>query len=135
MLCRTYIKLIMKLKSFLTITSILSFVFGACMFFVPATALQSLGISSSLQTISVTRGMGGLIIGFASINFMLRNCNDNDVLKHLLLANIITHAFGLTADVWGFADGAVTLAKMAPVEITHLVIGVGSLVYLVRRKQ
>jgi hypothetical protein len=37
-------------------------------------------------------------------------------IPHLLsnLKNIITHAFGLAADFWGIADGALTVLKMAP---------------------
>ncbi|MEJ7682407.1 MAG: hypothetical protein WKG06_32055 [Segetibacter sp.] len=59
----------MKRSSFLLISAILSFVFGAMMFFVPTFAAKFLEIASTPQTVSVLRGMGGLIIGSGAINF------------------------------------------------------------------
>jgi len=53
----------MKRSAFLFIAAILSFVFGAMMFFIPALAAELLGIAVTPETASVLRGMGGLIIG------------------------------------------------------------------------
>ena len=122
----------MKRSIFLLITAIASFAFGAMMFFVPNFAAGFLDIATTPQTISVLRGMGGLIIGSGVINYFLRNQTNPDVIRSLLLTNIITHLLGLSADIWGIVDGALTVSKMAPVEITHLFIGIGSLIYLLR---
>ncbi len=102
------------------------------MFFAPSFAAGFLNIATTLQTISVLRGMGALIIGSGAINYFSRNQNNSDIIKGLLLTNIITHLLGLSADIWGVFDGALTLSKMAPVEITHLFVGIGSLIYLLR---
>ncbi len=99
------------------------------MFFVPGFAAGFLAIAATPQTISVLRGMGGLIIGSGVIIYFLRNQSNADVIKSLLLTNIITHLLGLSADIWGITDGALTISKMAPVEITHLFVGIGSLAY------
>src|SRR3981189_538718 len=112
----------MKRSSFLLITAILSFAFGAMMFFVPGFAAGFLDIAATPQTISVLRGMGGLIIGSGAINYFLRNQNNTDINKSLLLTNIITHLLGLSADIWGILDGALTISKMVPVEITHVFV-------------
>lgn len=126
----------MKRSLFLTISGILSFVFGAMMFFVPALAAQSLGINVTADTTSLLRGMGGLIIGFGTVSFLARNNNDKASLTIILTANVITHALGLSVDILGVINGTLTLVKMAGVEVTHLFIGVGSLIYLLRiRKQ
>lgn len=122
----------MKRSTFLLITAVLSFAFGAMMFFVPGFAAGFLDIATTPQTVSVLRGMGGLIIGSGAINYFLRDQNNTDVIKSLLLTNIITHVLGLSADIWGILDGALTIGKMAPVEITHLFVGFGSLIYLLR---
>lgn len=122
----------MKRSLFLLITALASFAFGAMMFFVPGFAAGFLAIATTPQTISALRGMGGLIIGSGAINYFLRNNNHTTVLKGLLLTNIITYVLGLSADIWGVADGALTIAKMAPVEITHLFVGVGSLLYYLK---
>ena len=102
------------------------------MFFVPEFAAGFLDITTTSQTISVLRGMGGLIIGSGAINYFLRNQNDRAVIKSLLLTNIITHVSGLSADIWGIVGGALSISKMAPVEITHLFVGIGSFIYLLR---
>lgn len=124
----------MKRSNFLLISAILSFVFGAMMFLMPAFAANFLAIAATPQTISVLRGLGGLIIGSGAINFFLCNQSDVTVLRGLLLANIITHLLGISADILGVLDGALTTSKIAPVEITHLFVGIGSLVYLLRLK-
>lgn len=121
----------MKRSSFLFISAILTLVFGALMFFIPTFATESLDIICSPETGSVLRGMGGLIIGSGTINLILRDSENNDSLRALLLANIITHSFGLLANVWGLADGAVTICKIAPFEI-NLFVGIGSLIYLLQ---
>ena len=124
----------MKRSTFLLITAILSFAFGTMMFFAPAFAANFLALKTSPQTISVLRGLGGLIIGSGAINFFLHNQQNTDAIRGLLLANIITHLFGILADVWGAYDGALTIYKFAPVEITHMIVGVGSLIYLLQLK-
>lgn len=122
----------MTRQTFLLITALASFVFGAMMFFAPNLAAGFLDIATTPQTISVLRGMGGLIIGSGAINYLLRNKNRPDILKGLLLTNMLTHLLGLSADIWGILDGALTIGRMAPVEITHLFVGIGSLVYFLR---
>ncbi|MGI8952936.1 MAG: hypothetical protein ACR2FN_15295 [Chitinophagaceae bacterium] len=124
----------MKRSTFLLISAILSFAFGAMMFFIPAFAATLLGMSFTPETAALLHGMGGLIIGSGAINFFLRNQNNTDAIKGLLLTNIITHLLGISADVWSVIDGAVTASKIAPVEITHLFIGIGSLHYLLKLK-
>ncbi len=122
----------MKRSVFLLVTALASFAFGAMMFFIPNFTTNFLGITTTLQTVSVLRGMGGLIIGSGAINYFLRNQNGTEVLKGLLLTNMITHLLGLSADIWGVADGVLTISKMAPVEITHLFVGIGSLLYYLK---
>lgn len=51
-----------------------------------------------------------------------------------MLTNIITRLFGISADIWGVLDNVLAASKIAPVEITHLFVGVGSLYYLLKLK-
>jgi hypothetical protein len=125
---------IMKRSSFLFISAILTLVFGTLLFFIPTLSTQSLDMIYSPETGSVLRSMGGLIIGSGTINLFLRNSDNNHSLKALLLANIITHTFGLLANVWGLADGAITICKIAPFEI-NLFVGIGSVIYLLQLKR
>lgn len=124
----------MKRSVFLLIAALGSFTFGSMMFLAPVLAAHLLDMDSALSTLSVLRGMGGLIIGLSFINYLLRKEQGTAVLKALLLTNILTHLLGLAADVWGAVDGAVSLHAMAPVEITHLFIGIGSCIYYFRQR-
>ena len=124
----------MKRSSFLFISAILTLVFGTLLFFIPTLSTQSLDMIYSPETGSVLRSMGGLIIGSGTMNLFLRDSENSHSLKALLLANIITHTFGLLANVWGLADGAITICKIAPFEI-NLFVGIGSLIYLLQLKR
>ena len=124
----------MKRSTFLLISSILAFVFGIMMFFLPGLAAKFLGILSTPGAMSLLRGMGGLIIGSGAINFLLRNYQDTNALKALLIANIVTHLLGLSADILGVLDGVLTTLKIVPVEMTHLFVGAGSFICLLKLK-
>ena len=104
------------------------------MFLNPDFLAEFLSIDTSPQTIAVLRGMGGLIIGSGAINYFLRHQTNIQFIQGLLLANIITHLLGLSADIWGAVEGALTLSKMASVEITHLFVAIGSLFYYLKLK-
>jgi hypothetical protein len=88
----------MKSSVFLSIAALLSFVFGFMMFFLPRMAGESLGLVSGAETLSLLRGMGGLIVGGGTINRLLRNQTDRVSLKALFLTNVVTRALGLGAD-------------------------------------
>lgn len=64
------------------------------MFFVPYFAAGFLEIAITSQTISVLRGMGGLIIGSGNNKYFLRNQNNTDIIKDLLLTTIIIRLLG-----------------------------------------
>jgi hypothetical protein len=119
----------MKRSAFLLISALGSFGFGALMFFGPSVASLGLGITASPETGSVLRGMGGLIMGLGTMNLLARQARDEYTFRMVFLTNIITHTLGLLADLWGVSDGVLKIAKMAPVELTHLFIGLGSLYY------
>lgn len=122
----------MKRKNFLLISALLSFGFGAMMFFLPQFASKNFGMTYTPEIGSLLRGMGGLIIGTGLINFLFRHNTSNEALKTLFIANIVTQLLGIITDFWGLYDRAITLKNILPVQVTHLFIGVGSLIYLLR---
>ena len=125
----------MNRSLFFLIAALGAFGFGGLMFFAPAAAAQLIGIQPSAAVFSVIHGMGGLITGTAAMNLLARKLQDRQALQVILITNIVTHAFGLAADFWGIADGALTMLKMAPVEATHLFVGIGSCIYLARQRR
>lgn len=124
----------MKRSTYLLIVAILSFAFGLLNFFAPTFGSELFGLVHHVDTMAVLRGMGSLLIGSAILNLLLRHTTDAKAMKALLLSNIITHVMGLLADVWGVNDGALTLANIIPVELSHLFAVVGSGFYLMGMK-
>jgi len=112
----------------------LAFIFGTLMFFLPRTAAMSIGLDYTPQVGSLLKGLGGLIIGSGTINFLLRNSADPGAVRALLLTNIVTQLFGISADLLGVLDETLTEIKILPVQILHLFVGIGSIVYLSKLK-
>ena len=104
------------------------------MFFMPARGSSLLGLGLTPAVASLLHGMGGPIIGTGAMNFLFRKMTDTVAVKALLLTNVIIHLFGLGADIWGIDDGILTIIKMAPVESTHLFVGMGLLLYFLKLK-
>lgn len=124
----------MKYSLFLLLAGIGSLFFGFLLFFTPQIGANLFGMEPTIENLSLLRGMGGLIIGAGIFNLFFRKVTDSTILKSVLLVNIFTHLFGLLADYWGLYDGALTLIGILPVQVTHLFIGGGSLIYLMRQK-
>ncbi|MES2558281.1 MAG: hypothetical protein V4590_00970 [Bacteroidota bacterium] len=124
----------MKRSTFLLVTALVSFTFGTLFFFMPNLIAGMMSIEATPQILSVYRGMGGLIIGGGIINYFLRNQHNSEILTGLFLTNMLTHFLGLSADLWGVADGVLSISKMALIEVMHLFIGIGSFIYLLKMR-
>jgi hypothetical protein len=122
----------MKRKKFLLISALLSFGFGSMLFFLPQFASKNFGMTYTPEIGSLLRGMGGLIIGTGLINFLFRKTTSSEALKALFIANIVTQFLGIIADFLGLYEEVLTLRNILPVQVTHLFIGVGSLIYLLQ---
>lgn len=90
----------MKLPTFLLITALTSCAFGAMMFFIPDFGTEFSDSGACANTVSV-RSMGLLVIASGILNFFLRNQLSPEIINRLLLTNILTHFFALSADILG----------------------------------
>ncbi|MBA3649275.1 MAG: hypothetical protein H0W62_12125 [Chitinophagales bacterium] len=72
----------MRLSIFLLVTALASFVFGAVMFFIPSFPAGFLSIETTPPTLSVLRGMGGLIIVSGAITISCVIKTIQKLLKH-----------------------------------------------------
>ncbi|WP_343636935.1 hypothetical protein [Fluviicola sp.] len=124
----------MKHAIFLLFAGTGSLFFGILLFFAPQIGAASFGMDATIPNESLLRGMGGLIIGTGIFNILFRKVYDPKILRSVFLVNIFTHLFGLFADYWGLFDGALTFTGILPVQITHLFIGGGSLIYLLKNE-
>jgi len=71
-------------------------------------------------------------VGSGAMNFVGYRSKNNEPLTVILVANIITHILGLVVDFYGVFNGIHSIIKFAPVEVTHLFIGIGSMLYLLQ---
>jgi hypothetical protein len=92
----------MKRSIFLLIAAVGSLGFGLLMFFAPGASAALLGLELTPATASLLNGMGGLIIGTGTMNLLFYGINQPATVKALLLTNIVTHLFGIAADVLGY---------------------------------
>lgn len=119
----------MKRSLFFAIAGIGSLGFGVVMYLFPEFISAVFGMQSSTETSSLYKGLAGLIIGSGVLNFLVKDEHDSVVLKKVLIANMISHFFGITADIYGLFNGVLSVAGIAPVELVHLFVGIGSFIY------
>jgi len=124
----------MKRSTFFLIAAILGALFGVLMFFLPTKAAEGFGVGAVPETITMFRALGAFILALGLMNFLVRNHEDTVTLKAVLLTNIVSHALDMVAGLWGVADGVLTITKITPGILTHLFIGIGSFIYLMRIK-
>ncbi|KAF2508764.1 hypothetical protein EYY60_16725 [Flavobacterium zhairuonense] len=119
----------MKRSLFFAIAGVGSLGFGIVMYLFPEFISAIFGMKSSPETSSLYKGLAGLIIGSGVLNFLVKNEHDSAVLKKVLIANMVGHFFGITADIWGLLNGVLSFSGIAPVELVHLFVGLGSFIY------
>jgi xanthosine utilization system XapX-like protein len=117
---------------FFRLAAIGSFFYGGILFFLAATGAALLGIDPAPASLALLHGLGGLIIGSATMNWLAGTMRDMSARRAVLIVNLVTHFFGLAADAWGIAARTLSVLKMAPVELTHLFIAIGSCIYLLK---
>ena len=125
----------MKRSLFLTIVAILGFIFGALLFLFPDKAGEGFGVALTPVSSLLFRTLGGMILGSALLNFMVRKHSDSPTLKAVLATNLIMHALVMAVDIGGVSSGVLQFSKIAVGQLNHLFVGIGSLIYLVRMKQ
>jgi hypothetical protein len=117
----------MKRNHFLIISSLLAWIFGLAMIFVPDSTIAPVS--------SVNLGMQSFGIAFFSIgviNFFSRNDPGSKALKAVMFGNIILHLGGEAFDVYDYTAGYTQLSGILGSGIIHILLFVGFTYYLLK---
>ena len=125
----------MKRSLFFIITAIIGVLFGALLFLAPAKGADGFGVEASPIVVALFRALGAMILGMGIMNFLVRNHPASPTLKAVLLTNIFSHGLTMIADISGVIAGTLQFSKIAVGQGTHIFIGIGSLIYLLKMEK
>jgi hypothetical protein len=125
----------MKRSIFLLIVAILSLFIGFVLLFAPSMAIEGNGFVSSDALIYVFRLLGGLVISKGVLNFLVRNDEDSNSLKAVLLFNVLNHFLSTCIDIKNIFDSVSTFSSEIPFLVIHLFVIIGSAWYLSKMGQ
>ena len=98
----------------------------------PGKGAEGFGFVPGEQVNILFRAMGVMIFSAGLLNFMVRSHGDSATLKAVLWFNIVLHGLNFIFDMMGVANGTMELAKIGAGQVTHLFVGIGSVIYLMR---
>jgi hypothetical protein len=122
----------MKRSTFFLATAILSALFGGMMLLLPGKAADGFGIASTPHHLMFLRAMGEAILAMGALNFLVRHDEDSRTLRSVLVLNALYHLLGLGNDFYSVAQKTIGLVDTLPGIVTHLFIGVGSVIYMLK---
>jgi hypothetical protein len=120
----------MKRAYYFWLAAILALAFGLLMFFAPAFAATQFQLTGSPATATIFRVLGAVMLGVATLNFLVRNHPMSETLKAVLWANTAIHGIGFVGDLWSVGLGDIPFGGVAVGLIAHLVVLAGALYYL-----
>jgi hypothetical protein len=84
----------MKLSNFLTINSILVFLFGLAFLLIPDTLMSLYGVELSSIGVAISRLLGAAFLGVGTLRWLARNSKESGFLKAVVLAAFIEDSIG-----------------------------------------
>ncbi len=122
----------MKRSLFFIIVAVLGLLFGGMMLVASDKAAEGFGLTSNPVIALLFRILGSAILSSGLLNFLVRNDANSNTLKAVLIFNIVFHGIGMCVDLSGVSSGVLEFGKIVPGLISHLFIGIGSIVYVMR---
>src|SRR3970040_1718419 len=95
----------MKLGNLLMAGAVVTLVFGLGLVLVPGGLLSLYGITVNDAGILIARLFGAAFLGFTVLNWSARNAADDQVLRGIVLANLIMDAIGFVVTLLGHRAG------------------------------
>ena len=124
----------MKRSIFLIITALISALFGGFMFLAPDVIAEGFGSAHTSFSKFLMKELGLIIICAGVINFMVRNHGDSTTLKAILIFNTAYHLIMIPIVLMGVSQGVFTIDKTIGGLASHLFIGIGSVIYILKMK-
>jgi hypothetical protein len=113
----------MKLKTLLVASAVLAVIFGIASLVIPGMFMSFLGVMGSVIPMQV---LGANFIGFAILNYFARNVKDEEALRSIVLANLVSDALGLVLGLYAqLTSGGMWFGWLSVVIYLLLVLGFG----------
>lgn len=114
----------MKLSTLMTITAVVSAVFGIAFALVPAQVSSLYGIEGSAALNHIGRVFGAALISIAVLSWSARNAAQSDARKAIVLALFVGNAVGFVVALIGQLANAVSMLGWSNVAI-YLILALG----------
>ena len=124
----------MKQTHFLLVTAIVGTIFGVMTLFFPDKAAETFGLTANGENSIVFGWLGAITLCSAVLFFMVRNDDNSNTLKSVLIFIGAFNALTLIVDIVGISQGVLTINKMIPGIILHSLMTIGSIFFLLRFK-
>ncbi len=120
----------MHRRLFFLWSGLIALAMGIVLLVSPTLAAQLFGVTPSTATDLLFRAMGATIVSTGVLNLLVRLHADSASLRAVLIFNIVSQVLNIAVDLFGVAAGTVAMSSMAPAQVVHLFILVGSWHYL-----
>ena len=124
----------MKQNHFFLATAVIATLFGSMTLFLPEKAAETFGLTPHAENAVVLRWLGAISLCSALLNFLVRNDNNSNTLKAVLIFTGAFHALSLMVDIMGISQGVLQLNKLIPGIVIHSLITLGSIFFLMKFK-
>jgi hypothetical protein len=114
----------MKLGNLLTAGAVVTLVFGLSLVLVPGGLLSFYGITVNDAGILIARLFGAAFLGFTVLNWSARKAADSEILRGIVLANLIMDAVGFIVTLLGQLAGLANALGWSSVAL-YLLFGLG----------
>ena len=118
----------MKLKTFLTVASLIAFFFGVGMLLAPKMLASNFGVSLDEGGILFGRSLGALLLGLGTINWLSRDKSLQN-LKPVLYGNLVVQVLTGVIDFMGVQSGTLNSSAWVGI-IIHILLGGGFAYFL-----
>jgi len=123
----------MKFSYLMVANAVFATIGALILIFAPAQTMQPYGVNLEAGGIFLGQLMGAILIGFASVYYLLRNTRDKEVIRAVSIAALIAH--GLSAVFGILAVTSNTLNSMVWVDvILHALFALAFWKYGLKRK-
>ena len=95
----------MKLGNLLTAGAVVTLVFGLSLVLVPGGLLSLYGITVNDAGLLIARLFGAAFLGFTVLNWSARKAADSEILRGIVLANLLMDAVGFVVTLLGQLAG------------------------------
>lgn len=114
----------MKLGNLLMAGAVVTLIFGLSLVLFPVALFSLYGITANDAGIVLARLFGAAFLGFTVLNWSARNAADSEVLRGIVLANLLMDAVGFVATLLGQLAGLANALGWSFVAL-YLLFGLG----------